>query len=88
MREVYGDPDDFHDAWDAPFAVLALQGPTTLFVHPLVEKVYPARSPINGFIHCLVTLTLILRFWISNGHCLLALISLSWNFGNNPSLHS
>ena len=41
VREVYGDPENFHDAWDAPFAVLALQGPTTLFVHPLVEKVFP-----------------------------------------------
>lgn len=39
VREVYGDPNDFHDAWDAPFAVLALQGPTKLFVHPVVEKV-------------------------------------------------
>ncbi len=39
MRELYGDPDSFHDAWDAPFAVLALKGPPALFVHPVVEKV-------------------------------------------------
>ena len=31
--------ETFHDAWEAPFAVLALQGPTSLFVHPAVEKV-------------------------------------------------
>jgi hypothetical protein len=41
VRELFGDPDHFSDAWDAPFAVLALKGPTELFVHPLVEKVVP-----------------------------------------------
>ena len=54
MREVYGDPDDFHDAWDAPFAVLALQGPTTLFVHPLVEKVYLVYYQCSELLLCLL----------------------------------
>ncbi len=39
VRELYGDPDAFHDAWAAPFGVLAMKAPTTLFVHPVVEKV-------------------------------------------------
>ncbi len=39
VRELYGDPDAFHDAWAAPFGVLAMKAPTALFVHPVVEKV-------------------------------------------------
>ncbi len=39
VRELYGDPDEFHDAWAAPFGVLAMKAPTALFVHPVVEKV-------------------------------------------------
>ena len=39
LRELYGDPEVFPDPWDTPFGVLALQGPTTVFVHPLVTKV-------------------------------------------------
>ena len=40
VRELYGDPDEFHDAWAAPFGVLAMKAPTALFVHPVVEKVW------------------------------------------------
>ena len=39
LRELYGDPDVFPDAWGTPFGVLALQGPTSIFIHPLVTKV-------------------------------------------------
>jgi hypothetical protein len=39
VRELYGDPDAFHDAWAAPFGVLAMMAPTAIFVHPVVEKV-------------------------------------------------
>ena len=39
LRELYGDPDVFPDTWGTPFGVLALQGPTSIFVHPLVIKV-------------------------------------------------
>ena len=39
IRELYGDPESFHDAWESPFAVLALKGPTELFDHPVIEKV-------------------------------------------------
>jgi len=39
VRELYGNPDMFHDASTTPFAILALQGPAELFVHPVVEKV-------------------------------------------------
>ena len=44
VRELYGDPDEFHDAWAAPFGVLAMKAPTALFVHPVVEKVPIARD--------------------------------------------
>ncbi len=39
VRELFGDPDVYHDAWAAPFGVLAMKAPTSLFVHPVVEKV-------------------------------------------------
>jgi hypothetical protein len=39
LRELYGDPESFPDAWAAPFGVLALKGPSSIFVHPLVRKV-------------------------------------------------
>ncbi len=39
LRELWGEPDAYPDAWAAPFGVLALQGPTGAFVHPLVRKV-------------------------------------------------
>jgi hypothetical protein len=38
VRELYGDPETFPDAWATPFGVLALNGPTSIFVHPLVMK--------------------------------------------------
>ena len=39
VRELYGDPGTYKDAWEGPLGVLALQGPATLFLHPLLEKV-------------------------------------------------
>jgi len=39
LRELYGDPEVFPDTWGTPFGVLALKGPTSVFVHPLVSKV-------------------------------------------------
>jgi hypothetical protein len=46
VRELYGDPDEFHDAWAAPFGVLAMKAPTAIFVHPVVEKV-PKGPPLR-----------------------------------------
>ncbi len=46
VRELYGDPDEFHDAWAAPFGVLAMKAPTALFVHPVVEKVPDAARRV------------------------------------------
>ncbi len=40
LRELWGEPEAYPDAWAAPFGVLALQGPTAVFVHPLVCKAY------------------------------------------------
>lgn len=39
IRELYGNPGDFHDAWETPFGVMAKKAQTKLFVHPAVEKV-------------------------------------------------
>ena len=39
IREFYGDPEVYTDAWAAPFGVLALNGPTSIFIHPMVNKV-------------------------------------------------
>ena len=39
VRELIGDPDAYPDAWGTPFGVLALNGPTGIFEHPLVAKV-------------------------------------------------
>eukprot|EP00291_Cryptomonas_curvata_P022400 CAMPEP_0172170956 /NCGR_PEP_ID=MMETSP1050-20130122/11618_1 /TAXON_ID=233186 /ORGANISM="Cryptomonas curvata, Strain CCAP979/52" /LENGTH=924 /DNA_ID=CAMNT_0012842321 /DNA_START=324 /DNA_END=3094 /DNA_ORIENTATION=+ len=38
LRELLGDPAVYADAWDTPFGVLALHGPTGVFEHPLVTK--------------------------------------------------
>ena len=39
VRELYGDPGTYKDAWEGPLGVLARQGPAQLFLHPLLEKV-------------------------------------------------
>ena len=48
VRELIGDPDSFPDAWEAPFGVLALHGPTGIFVHPLVCKVAPTHASTHA----------------------------------------
>ena len=39
VRELMGGPEAYPDSWDTPFGVLALNGPTGIFEHPLVIKV-------------------------------------------------
>jgi hypothetical protein len=39
IRELYGNPKEYRDAWGTPFGILAMKGPTKLFIHPAVEKV-------------------------------------------------
>ena len=43
VRELYGDPEHFQDAWEAPIAIMAMKAPAKLFVHPAMEKVRSAN---------------------------------------------
>jgi len=54
IRELYGDPEVYTDAWDAPLAVLAVNGPSSIFVHPLVRKVLDIKWRRFGLLRFLL----------------------------------
>ena len=51
---------DYWDAWEGPLGVLALEGPTDMFTHPVVDKLIEVPLLIYVHVNCDVNILIIM----------------------------